>query len=48
VVKNRCGHRKVRYRGLEKNTAQLFTLFGLANLVLAKSRLLAPEARGAS
>jgi IS5 family transposase len=48
VVKNLFGHRKVRYRGLAKNTAQLFTLFGLANLVLAKSRLLAPEARGAS
>jgi IS5 family transposase len=48
VVKNLFGHRKVRYRGLEKNTAQLFTLFGLANLVLAKSRLLAPDAQGAS
>lgn len=47
VVKNLFGHRKARYRGLEKNTAQLFTLFGLANLVLAKSRLLALEARGA-
>jgi len=48
VVKNLFAHRKVRYRGLEKNTAQLFTLFGLANLVLAKSRLLAPDAQGAS
>ena len=47
VVKNLFGHRKARYRGLEKNTAQLYTLFGLANLVLAKSRLLALEARGA-
>lgn len=27
---------KVRYRGLAKNTAQLFSLFGLANLLLAK------------
>lgn len=35
VVKNLFRHRKVRYRGLLKNTAQLFTLFGLANLVLA-------------
>ncbi len=26
------GLRKVRYRGLAKNTAQLFTLFGLVNL----------------
>jgi len=41
VVKNLFRHRKVRYRGLRKNTAQLFTLFGLANLLLAKERLLA-------
>jgi transposase, IS5 family len=41
VVKNLFGHRKVRYRGLAKNTAQLHTLFGLANLVLAKRVLLA-------
>lgn len=34
VVKNRFGHRKVRYRGLGKNEAQLFTLFGMANLLL--------------
>jgi IS5 family transposase len=47
VVKNLFRHRKARYRGLEKNTAQLYTLFGLANLVLAKSRLLALDARGA-
>jgi len=31
--------RKVRYRGLAKNTAQLYTLFGMANLVLVKRRL---------
>jgi IS5 family transposase len=36
VVKNLFRHRKVRYRGLLKNTAQLFTLFGLANLVLVR------------
>ena len=35
VVKNLFRHRKVRYRGLAKNTAQLHTLFALANLVLA-------------
>ena len=28
------GHRKVRYRGLAKNGHQLYTLFGLANVVL--------------
>ena len=47
VVKNLLCHRKARYRGLEKNTAQLFTLFGLANLVLAKTRLLALDGQGA-
>lgn len=31
VVKNLFRHRKTRYRGLAKNTAQLFSLFGLAN-----------------
>ena len=36
VVKNLFKHRKVRYRGLAKNTAQLHTLFALANLVLAR------------
>lgn len=41
VVKNLFGFRKVRYRGLEKNTAQLQTLFALANLVITKGSLLA-------
>jgi len=36
VVKNLFRHRKVRYRGLLKNTAQLFTLFALGNLILAR------------
>lgn len=35
VIKNLFGYRKVRYKGLAKNQVQLFTLFGLANLVLA-------------
>ncbi len=39
VLKNLFGHRKVRYRGLAKNTAQLHGLFALANLVIAKARL---------
>jgi len=38
VVKNIFGHKKARYRGLAKNTAQLHTLFGLANLMIAKRR----------
>lgn len=38
VIKNRFRHRKVRYRGLAKNTAQLFTLFAMANLFIAGRR----------
>lgn len=37
MVKCLFKHRKTRYRGLAKNSAQLFTLLGLANLVLARS-----------
>jgi IS5 family transposase len=48
VVKNRFGHRKARYRGLAKNSAQLFALFGLANLVIAKRPLLDAVGGGAS
>jgi transposase, IS5 family len=40
VVKNLFRHRKVRYRGLSKNTAQLYSLFALANLVIARRALL--------
>jgi len=38
VVKNLFRDRKTRYRGLAKNTAQLFTLFAFANLLLAGRR----------
>ncbi len=48
IVKNRFGLKKVRYRGLAKNTAQLLTLFGLANLLIAKRQLFDLQARGAS
>ena len=48
VVKNLFRHRKTRYRGLAKNTAQLFALFGFANLVLAKRALLNANTQGAS
>ncbi len=41
TVKNLFGYRKVRYKGLAKNLAQLHTLFALANLVRAKRALLA-------
>ena len=40
IVKNLFGHKKLRYRGLAKNTAQLHTLFALANLVIVKKTLL--------
>jgi transposase, IS5 family len=43
VVKDLFRHRKLRYRGLAKNTAQLYTLFALANLVIAKKTLLAQQ-----
>jgi IS5 family transposase len=42
IVKNLFHHRKVRYRGLAKNTAQHQVLFALANLVIVKRALLAP------
>ena len=48
VVKNLFRHRKTRYRGLAKNTAQLFTLFALANLVLAGRRFKITESRSPS
>jgi transposase, IS5 family len=34
-LKDLFGYRRVRYKGLAKNQAQLFSLFALANLVLA-------------
>ena len=48
IVKNLLGLKKVRYRGLAKNTAHLFAVFGLANLLIAKRRLFALHAQGAS
>jgi len=48
VVKNLFRHRKARYRGLAKNTAQLFSLFGFANLILAGRRFTISETRVAS
>lgn len=39
VVKHLWGFRKVRYRGLAKNTARVFAIFALANLYLARRRL---------
>ncbi len=41
VVKQLWGFTKVRYRGLAKNTARLYTMFALANLYMVRRRLLA-------
>jgi len=48
VVKCLFKHRKTRYRGLAKNNAQMFTLFGFANLVLARRVLGTTHAQVAS
>jgi IS5 family transposase len=45
IVKNLFRHKKLRYRGLAKNTAQLHTLFALANLVIVKKTLLVQQSR---
>ena len=39
VLKCQFGYRKVRYRGIEKNGAQVFALLALANLFLARRQL---------
>jgi IS5 family transposase len=43
VVKRQFGYAKVRYRGLEKNTLQLKTLFALSNLWTARHQLMATQ-----
>ena len=40
VLKRQFGFVKVRYRGLKKNTAQLFTLFALSNLWMVRDKLM--------
>jgi IS5 family transposase len=44
VVKRLWGFNKVRYRGLAKNRARAYTAFALANLYLARQKLLPPGA----
>ena len=48
VVNNLFRHRKARYRGLAKHTAQLCTLFGFANQVLAGRQFRVAETRAPS
>jgi IS5 family transposase len=38
ILKNLFRHRKVRYRGLAKNGHHLYTLFGLANVLIGARR----------
>jgi IS5 family transposase len=42
VVKRLWGHAKVRYRGIGKNLAQMYMLFGLANVYRVRYRLMSP------
>lgn len=44
VIKCLWGYRKVRYRGIDKNATQIFTLFALANLYLVRKKLYPQEA----
>ena len=40
VVKNIFGYRKVRYKGLAKNTNSIHVLFALSNLFMVRRELL--------
>lgn len=40
VIKRQFGYRKVRYRGLAKNHAEVVTLFALSNLWMARKQIL--------
>jgi len=44
VVKRQWGFNKVRYRGLAKNRARVYTLFALANLYMVRRKLMPPGA----
>jgi len=48
ILKKLFHYKKVRYKGLAKNTVQLHTLFALANLMIAKRGLLALNSQAAS
>ena len=41
VLKQQCGYVKVRYRGPKQNTTQSVPLFELANLWMARHKLMA-------
>lgn len=44
VIKRQFGYTKVRYKGIVKNAAQVFSLIGLTNLYLTRRTLLKVEA----
>lgn len=44
VIKRQFGFNKVRYQGLEKDTAQLITLIALSNLWMARRLLMGVQA----
>ena len=46
VVKNIFGYRKVRYKGLSKNTNGIHVLFALSNLYMVRRELLSLPAGG--
>ena len=48
VIKNLFRHLETRYRGLTKNTAQLYTLFAFTKLLLAGRRFTITESRSPS
>ena len=39
VIKCQFGYKKVRYKGLEKNRVQVFSLLALTNLYMLRGRL---------
>ena len=43
VIKRQFGYAGVRYRGLQKNTAQIVTLFALSNLWMVRHKLMAAQ-----
>ena len=40
IIKDLWGHRKTRYKGLKKNQSQMYMLFALANMFMARKVLL--------
>jgi len=45
VIKRQFNYLKARYRGIAKNAAQVFSLFALSNLYMARRRILTLQAR---